>query len=96
MNIIEYREISPHIFEVLLKKLETETDPSQKLLIRSSLSKALLQQNGFKAYYNYLSTLSEDNYECIQLFCKVILNRPSCFSNNKVTLNFIIPILKSD
>lgn len=83
-NLIIFSEISANSFENLMKKLKIETDPKQRSILSGSLTKTLLQPNGFIAYYEYLSSVSEDSHECIQLFCKVVLTRPSTFLNNAV------------
>jgi hypothetical protein len=68
-------------------KLRTETDPIRKSMLSKSLSEILLRPNGFVSYFEYISSVTDDNIVCMELFCKVVLARPSKFSGDMVAKN---------
>jgi hypothetical protein len=49
------------------------------------LTNALLCQNGFSAYLDYLLSVSEDSAESLNLLCKVVLTRPAKFDSDLVS-----------
>jgi hypothetical protein len=68
-------------------KIKIESDPSKISALSKSLSETLLRKNGFNAFFDYLSSNTEDNIECMNLFCKIILTRPSIFCSDMVSIN---------
>ena len=68
-------------------KMKIESDPAKRSVLSKYLSESLLQPNGFNAYFDYLSSITEDSIECMNLFCKVVLTRPSSFGSDPVTFN---------
>lgn len=72
-------------FKSLMNRLNNETDKVQKASLGTSLTELLLMPNGFNSYYEYVSTVSDDRIECINIFCKVALTRSLKFSNDIVT-----------
>lgn len=69
-------------------QIKTEPDSGKRSALGKSLSEILLQPNGFNAYFDYLSSNSVDNIECMNLFCKVVLTKPSLFSSDIVINNY--------
>lgn len=65
-------------------KIKTESDPNKKLFLSKSLTETLLKPNGFNAYFDYISSNIDDSVECMNLFCKVVLTRPSMFRSDSV------------
>ena len=70
-------------------KLRNETNPQTRALIAQSLSEALLKPHGFEAYYEYVSSFSEDSIELINLFCKIVLSLPLKFDTDLVNMILI-------
>lgn len=68
-------------------KMKSESDPAKRSVITKYLSETLLQPNGFNAYFDYLSSNTEDTIERMNLFCKVVLTRPSIFFSDVVPIN---------
>lgn len=70
-------------------KLFNEKSDENRNLLSMKLSKTLLQKNGFHAYFEYLSFLTDDPTERMNTFCKVVFSRPSIFLSDIVN-SFII------
>lgn len=71
-------------FKYLMDQLKIETEKSQKSTLSSNLSELLLMINGFNAYYDYISNISDDQIECMNIFCKVVLTKPLKFLDDLV------------
>lgn len=67
-----------------MDRLKTEIEKEQKSILIAGLSDLLLKPNGFNAYYHYISSISDDQIECINIFCKVVLTRPLKFLDDLV------------
>ena len=65
-------------------KLCNEKSDENRNLLSMKLSKTLLQKNGFHAYFEYLSVLTDDPIERMNAFCKVIFSRPLIFLSDIV------------
>lgn len=85
--MIIYRNISAENIRDLMNMMKIESDPVKRSALSKSLSESLMKPNGFNAYFNYLSSNTDDNIECINLFCKIVLTKPSKFSNDAVFMN---------
>lgn len=66
-------------------ELRKETNQQTRAILSQSLSAALLKPHGFEAYFEYISSISDDSLELTNLFCKIVLSRPSNFDNDLVT-----------
>lgn len=65
--------------------MRKETNQQTRAELTQSLSEALLKPHGFEAYYEYISSLSDDSLELTNLFSKIVLSRPTKFDNDIVT-----------
>ena len=79
-NIYFYSSITADVFKNLMKELQNERIALNKLSVSTCLTEALLKPNGFNAYFDYISSISDDESECANVFCKIVLTRPSKFS----------------
>ena len=75
-----------------MTKLRNERSPQTRAIIAQSLSSALFKPHGFEAYYDYISSISDDKIESINLFSKIVLSRPSKFDNDLVNRIFILSL----
>lgn len=84
--MLQFRSISSNDFRDMMMKLRNETNPQARALKTQLLSEALLRPHGFEAYYEYVASFSDDTVELINLFCKIVLSRPSKFDNDLVII----------
>lgn len=76
--------VSPDDFKILIINLRNESDPKIRASVSRKLSETLLKPHGFEAYFDYISSISDNSIESINIFSKIVFNRPSFFDDDSV------------